>query len=70
MSFFIYHSRDLLVVPFNTTHSKIFDGYKDRVYSDIYVDKLIKDEYVGHHGKVTLLTRVFGRGVAFQAVSK
>ncbi|CAF3311875.1 unnamed protein product [Rotaria socialis] len=68
--FFTFYSGDLRVVPFYITQNKIFDGHKDRVYSDIYVDKLIKDEYAGHHGKVTLLTRVFGRGVDFQAEAK
>ncbi|CAF3971527.1 unnamed protein product, partial [Rotaria sp. Silwood1] len=43
---------------------------EEKDYSDNNVNKLITDEYAGHHGKVTLLTKEFERGVDFQSETK
>jgi preprotein translocase subunit SecA len=68
--FYNSYSGDLGVIPFFITQNKIFDGKKENKYSNFRVNKLIKDEYAGHHGKVTLLTKEFGRGVDFQSETK
>ncbi|CAF1267977.1 unnamed protein product, partial [Rotaria sordida] len=68
--FYNVYSGDLGVIPFFITQNKIFDGKQEKKYSDFDVNKLIKDEYAGHHGKVTLLTKDFGRGVDFQSEAK
>ncbi|CAF1411630.1 unnamed protein product [Adineta steineri] len=61
---------DLGVKPYFITQNKTFDGKEEKHYNDSDVKKLIKDEYAGHHGKVTLLTKEFGRGVDFQSETK
>ncbi|CAF4982196.1 unnamed protein product, partial [Rotaria sp. Silwood1] len=68
--FYASYSGDLGVMPFFITQNKTFDGKEVKHYNDSNVNKLIQDEYAGHHGKVTLLTREFGRGVDFQTEAK
>ncbi|CAF4247308.1 unnamed protein product, partial [Adineta steineri] len=68
--FYSSYSGDLGVIPFFITQNIVFDGKEVKVYNDNDVNKLIKDEYAGHHGKVTLLTKEFGRGVDFQLETK
>ncbi|CAF1441141.1 unnamed protein product, partial [Didymodactylos carnosus] len=65
--FFKSYSGDLGVVSFIITQNWTFDGESKKTYSDCDVNRLIKDGYAGQHGKVTLLTKEFGRGVDFQA---
>jgi hypothetical protein len=59
-------SGDLGDAPYCVTLNKIFDGKKEKPYSDSDVNTLITDQYAGHHGKITLLTKDYGRGVDFQ----
>jgi hypothetical protein len=65
--FYTCYSGDLSgVIPYFVTLNKIFDGKEEKRYSDLGLNQLITDQYAGHHGKVTLLTKDFGRGVDFQ----
>ncbi|CAF1234525.1 unnamed protein product [Rotaria magnacalcarata] len=64
------YSGDLGVIPYCITKTKIIIDKKIKLYSDDDVEKLIKDEFAGHHRHVTLLTKEFGRGVDFQAEAK
>ncbi|CAF1287493.1 unnamed protein product [Rotaria sp. Silwood1] len=68
--FYNSYSEDLGVIPFFITQNRIFDSKEEKDYSDNNVNKLITDEYAGHHGKVTLLTKEFERGVDFQSETK
>ena len=68
--FYTSYSGDLGVIPYCITKNKIIDDKETKLYSDDIVEKLIKDEYAGHHRHVTLLTKEFGRGVDFQAEAK
>ncbi|CAF1546244.1 unnamed protein product [Rotaria sordida] len=68
--FYESYSGDLGVKPYFITQNESFDGKEVKKYSDKDVGQLIKDEFAGHHGKVTLLTREFGRGVDFQSEAK
>ncbi|CAF1312742.1 unnamed protein product [Adineta steineri] len=63
-TFYQYYSG---VDPFYVTQNEIYDGQK---INSIDIEKIIKDQYAGHHGKITLLTKEFGRGVDFQAEAK
>ncbi|CAF3778311.1 unnamed protein product, partial [Adineta steineri] len=65
--FYQSYSGDLGVNPFYVTQNEIYDGQN---VNSIDIEKIIKDQYAGHHGKITLLTKEFGRGVDFQAEAK
>ncbi|CAF4252136.1 unnamed protein product, partial [Rotaria sordida] len=65
--FYKSHSGDLGVIRYYVTPNEIFDGKEKKVYNDSDFNRLITDQYAGHHGKVTLLTKHFGRGVDFQS---
>ncbi|CAF4513306.1 unnamed protein product, partial [Rotaria sp. Silwood2] len=68
--FYKSYSGDLGIIHFYITQNKIIDDKGTREYKDDIVEKLIKDEYAGHHGHVILLTKEFGRDVDFQAEAK
>ncbi|CAF1453216.1 unnamed protein product [Adineta ricciae] len=60
----IFHIRaNLGIDPYFATQNEIYVGEN---CESIDRERFIRDEYAGHHGKVTLLTRELGRGVDFQ----
>lgn len=65
--FYKSHSGDLSgIIPYYVTLNKIFYDKEEKKYDDSDLNRLITDQYAGHHGKVTLLTKYFGRGLDFQ----
>lgn len=52
------------------TKNKMYDGTDETTYNDTSLNRLIGIEFAGHHGRVTLLTREFGRGVDYQVEAK
>ena len=70
LSDFLAFTGDLGTTPYYITPNWTFDPdrkKKKRSFSDEEVDRLISMACAGLHGKVTLLTKEFGRGLDFQA---